>query len=169
MPRGSLIADLGMGLGGLAYWQLSKRGYRVVGIGKEEQGLREKGIEPKMVDAFYKLRENPAAVICQSTFQNMSKAEIVRLLMEAMQYTKQIFWSVPTLNYPKWYSQSAKLRRRGEYLDILLGFECPMQYYGPGKRYLWGHVKGMGDRLQREARRHGRLVDGIWHPETLPD
>ncbi len=183
VPHEGTILDIGVGEG-LAYYALAKANYDVWGVVRSgerasiERKLREKGVEPKLVELDllevrpHLLREKeipqPAVIVSQGFFQNSEDSELRVILQGLLQFGCPIFVSVPSVFYPGEFAPKARLMRREEWQDRLRGFEAPIKPYGKDGRYLLIEVRDFGSTNTGPVKMGGRIIDGVWHPLYRP-
>jgi hypothetical protein len=74
-----------------------------------------------------------------------------------------IFFTVPTA-LAEWPEPNAYLRQRGEWMEIVKGMHCPLQYYND-KKNLMGIV--LGSHPDQQPMRTGIYLNGVWQPDQM--
>jgi hypothetical protein len=159
------VLDLG---DGLAHIALAKRGVKVYGMGDAavEAKIRKAGIEPQLKDL--PLTEldcwpRPKAIVAQNVFQDLHPQEI-RLIVRHAVPIAPIYFSVPSVHYPRPYSDQSLLAWRRQWDDLLNGYAREVRYYG--KRYLMGIIRGFGSSHDP----YGMMTrDGVWRAKEGTD
>ena len=163
-----------MGEGVLYRW-LHEHGYQVTGIvepgtkARVARKLKKHGLPVNLVEApLWDWNLKADLCVSQGAFQNYRRHEIELILKAMLNAAPNVYFSVPTVHYPKDFGPQARMRRRARWQDMLEDFEYEVHYYGESRRYLWVRVYGLdqGKRATTvvQDQRQGRIVDDTWHP-----
>lgn len=164
MAQGPVV-DIGVGP---VYVELARRGYDVSGVTEDPQRidhLRKAGIEPRVKVG--PLTDLPPAqmYVSQGVFQDLHIEELRRIADAALR-RGPLFFSVPSVHYPRAYSEQSRLGWRREWDDLFQGYERRFKYYDK-KRHLMGLLSGVGKRVAPSGH---RTREGVWRAyEGVPD
>ena len=159
----AVVWDIGWGTEGALYSWLVKEGYKayaVVPPGTDTKGAKTIYAEPFELNNLG--AKAPDLIVCQGVLQRYTYKEVQRLIGDWLRLSPVLF-SAPTVYYPDWFEEGAKLRRQSEWMDMLVGVEAETHYY-KNKQYMWGHAKGVATRAIGPVVFSGRVTDGVWRP-----
>jgi len=168
---------------GLLYRELIRRGYAVVGIVAPEDEARARskllaqGIDtPQLLVCRRGLLDPPVlrrdgyamplACVSMGVLQQLGNDEIVRAIQNQLSVTSQVLFSVPSVHYPSFYREHARLLRHGNWMDILRNLSCSIEAYGTGNSFFRGRIYKTVLANGIVQRRKGRVLQGIWHPNN---
>jgi len=101
-------------------------------------------------------------IVCQNELQKYYHEEIRRMFRNWLEIAP-IFFTVPTA-LAEWPEPNAYLRQRGEWMEIVKGMHCPLQYYND-KKNLMGIV--LGSHPDQQPMRTGIYLNGVWQPDQM--
>ena len=168
---------------GLLYKELIHRGYIVVGVVAPEDEARARsklltqGIDTPqllirrrgLLDAPVLRREGytmPLACISMGILQQLGNDEIVKAIQNQLSVTSQVLFSVPSVYYPSFYQDHARLLRRNNWTDILRDLSYSIEEYGLDNSFFRFRVYKTILARGIAQRRKGRVLQGVWHPNN---
>ncbi len=171
------VIDLGVGEGVL-YNALHKRGYEMVGIvtpgrlATAARKLQAAGITPTLYEAplsqATQLGLTADLVVSLNVIQDLRIQETSRVFSEMFGLAPKRIFAVPSVHYPRVFSEEAQMHRLAYYEDLLRKYEYEVRYYGPKRRYVYGVIHKLDTGLRGVVVRRpgGRIVDGVWRAAT---
>lgn len=178
VPKPGPIWDVGVGEG-LASQELLRRGYEVIAVvhenesesARERLAARDLNLPIVVLSNGSSLlpvlrrpgRARPAACVSVGVLQNLGNREIITSLDRQLAVAPRVFFSVPSVYYPEYYREGARMMSHAHWLDILSPLACVFRAYGRDDRFFVGQARKRIDADGVVTRRRGRMLQGVWH------